>query len=1092
MSISNAKETTPANSVCVITTDIAVHDLLQEASISMIALAQKLASAGNDVTLLWVPPGGPKRAEEATKEVEYFAAVHGIKLEIFRHASENVSEFYGPEYRSFGIYRYLKQNTFGSVYFPLEGGLPYYTLLAKETGVYPHRPRLVVVAHSPLQWQEGADRFFLANTEQAKIAFMEKYSAQEPDRLVCVSAELQKWFRERKWTLPQDCRVAPALTPSEWLRTGEVAGGQIITRPRELFLIASHRFRDGMTLFCDMLDEIASQGIDDLRITVIGEFGQILGEHTGGMFVRRGRQWRFPIRFRPDLSLPDGIRHAGRLGGTAIIPNFESATGYCVSECIRLGVPFVATAVGGNIEHVAPDNAGKCLAQPSAASLASTLLKQIKERPGGVQRWGAQGKEEQWLDKSEDAKAAPRKNEPRKAGRKTHPLVSVIVTHHDRPQYLMQAIASVKDQDYPNFEVILVDDGSKLPESHTALDKLEKEFRRKSWKIIRSENKYVGAARNTGVRASRGEMVVLLDDDNALYPEALSTFVHALESSRSDVCMALAKSVFQSNIPGSDRTSYLTHLPLGGCLDLGMLANVFGDTISIYRRDVFDKVGFQMEKRNYRVEDWEFFVRLTQAGLKLRLIPEFLFWYRISTEGRYRTSHYHDNLTPIVEVMAKHGFKGLEYFHHIFVSQNVSQYQLDSARSNFWYSPSDTRHFDLAKLDPNAPQAITLLAKIAATENREDTAVGLLAQAGGNDFGNAAAAAMDEQPDSLTAVRLAGASLTADRRLTGDELLVMETWSTDPNVTPISYVEKPDRLLLESKGGTLTAAVLAAGCPSSTISVMSMVSLSDSASGPAEFLLLLCPMHEDPVIAAKSALKAKKDGTSGWVEVSAPFKPTLLEAHLAIPSSAPMNLVLAVRTPATSKGGALGCFAGTIVRTSVEDRLARRPRLGPPPFKRRARIWTDEERRSAQLATNYQSDLPLLLFPKELDGGIFIRPSTAGPVAAVLWGGFPAFAREVIATVEVAHDEAPPLDFALALTLPSGTLDWRSEGPIKPIAFSGWTRIEQKFKLHEIKLAVRDLIPNSLAVSVAVRLPRGSKPSPSNAFFRSLAFSWDQ
>jgi glycosyltransferase involved in cell wall biosynthesis len=1087
------REVSRGNPVCIVTTDIALHNVLEETSISMVALAQMLAKTGNDVTLLWVPRDGLKKVHEAATSIEYFLTAHGIKLELFRHADENVSEYYNPEFRSFGIYKYLKQGKFDSVYFPLEGGLPYYSLLGKETGVFQHKPRLIVVAHSPLEWQEQADRFFLGNSEQAKIAFMEKYCAQEPDKLICISSGLLRWFREKNWTLPTDCRVAPALTPTEWRQTDDAEGGLGGLQPREIVLIASHRFRDGMTLFCDMLDEIANQDADDLRITAVGEFGQILGEHTGGMLVRRGRQWRFPIRLIPNLTLLEGIRHAKRINGIAIIPNFESATGYCVSECIRLGVPFVSTSVGGNIEHVAAQSAAKCLAEPAAASLASTLLKLIKDLPTRAQRWGVQAKEQQWLEDTRSAKSSPAKIEKRRPDRKEPPLVSVIVTHHDRPQLLMQAIASVKDQDYSNFEVILVDDGSKLPESHTALDQLEADFRKRRWRIIRDENRYVGAARNTGVRASRGELIVLLDDDNALFPEALSTFVQALEHSQSDVCMALAKSVFQSNIPGSDRSSYVTHLPLGGCLDMGLLANVFGDTISIYRRNVFDKVGFQIEKRNYRVEDWEFFVRLTLAGLKLRLIPEVLFWYRISTEGRYRTSHYYDNLIPIVETIAKHGFKGVDYFHHVYVSQNISQYQLESARSNFWYSPSDTRYTELARLEPNSSKAITLLAKIAASENREDTAIGLLAQTGTGDFADAALKIMDEQPLALSAVRVAAASLTADRRLTSDDLLMMETWTNEAGSNrPNSYVEKPDRLFFVSRGGTISLAVLAAACPTSTKSVLSMVSLQQAGDEAAEFLVLLCPMHDDPIVAARSALKNPKEGSSGWMKVSTPFKPTVLEAFLAIPSPTPMNLVLAIRSSATNSKHALGCFAGTIVRTSIEDRAARRPRLGPPPYRRRARLWTEDERRKAQLATNYESDLPLLLFPKELDDGIFIRPSALGPVAAVIWDGFPAFAREVTASVEIAHDEASAFDFALALTLSSSILDWRTQGPKNPIAFSGWIRVEEKFKLHEIKLRVRELIPTPLAVSIALRLPRRSKPSPSNAYCRSLAFSWDE
>ena len=1077
--------------VCVVTTDIAVHDLLQETSASMVALAQRLALAGNDVTLLWIS-GRQKTADDAARSIKLFLSAYNIKLEVFRHADENVHQIDGPEYQSYGVYRYLTRNEFETVYFPLEHGLAYYTLLGKETGVYRQRPRLVVIAHAPLEWAGEADRFLLGNAAQIKLSFMERYCAQQADKLVSLSSSLLGWFQEKGWLVARDTVVLPALAPMEWLRAPvpEVAFNRSVSR--EVVLLASSRFRDGMTLFCDMLDELTDFA-GDLRITMIGEFGRILGEHTGGMLIRRGRLWRFPIRLMPKLSLLEGISYAKQHGGIAVIPNFANASGYCVSECIRLGVAFIATSVGGNTDRVAPASAAKCLAEPTAASLASTLIKTVESPPLVAPRWNNEAQERLWIEFHGQNTVNETKSSRAKAKRKKPPLVSVVVTHHDRPQYLMQAIAALKDQDYPNIEVILVDDGSKLAESRVALDQLEKDFGKRDWKIIRSENKYVGAARNIGVRASRGELIILHDDDNALFPEAVTTFVEALESSQSDVCMALAKSVYQSNIPGSSRYGYVTYIPLGGCLELSLLENVFGDTISIYRRNVFDKAGFQLEKRDYRVEDWEFFIRLTLAGLKLRLIPEALFWYRISTQARYRSSHYYNNLIPIIETFAKNDFKGLQKLYPVYVSQNINQYKLESAKLNLWYSPSDEQHWQLTTLEPNAPEAMTLLARIAAGENREDTAVSLLAQAKESDFSGEVTEILETQTASLTAVEAAGASLSVDRRLASEDLLALETWtSITGDVHPSSYVEKPDRFFLETTSGGLSVAVLRTACPASTTSVLSAVSLQQAESDPLEFLVLLCPMHMDPVLAASSALRDRQDGSSGWAKVSVPFKPKVIEARLSAASSVPMNLVLAVRAESAKSKPVLGCFSGLIVRTSIEDRMRRRPRLGPPPHKLRARPWTEWERRNARLTTNFESDLPLLLFPKELEGGIFLRPSTAGPVVAAIERGFPEFAREIWAKVEIAHDEASAFDFAMALTLPQSNLTWRDGGPKNAVAFSGWIRVEEKFKLHDIKLRVREQIPTPLTISIAVRLPRGAKPNPSNAFWRSLTFFWGE
>lgn len=1081
------------NSICVIANEIALGDLMQEAVISMVALAQVLAIAGNNVTLLWMPDN-VKSGEEVERATRYFLETYNIRLQLFRHAEENVQQYNGPEYRSFGIYKYLKQSEFDSVYFPLEKGRAYYTLLGKATGVYPNRPRLIVVAHSPIEWISEADRSFFNETEQVKFAFMERYCAREPDTLICISKALQKWFTDRDWVLPKDCIVLPALTPREWVQDPEGGTEYRDQQRRELVLIATHRFRDGLTLFCDTLDEISKfSEYDDIRVTAIGPFGKILGEHTGGILIRRGRRWAFPIRLINKLTLLEGIHYAKQHNAIAVIPNTDSATGYSVSECIRLGVPFVATSVGGNVGHTSSKMAAKSFAEPNPASLASSLLN-IIESPALIPRlWNSEAKERLWTDNpilNKPLAASVRKS--RKS--KNNPLVSVIVTHYERPQYLLQAIASLSDQNYKNFEVILVDDGSKSPEAHAVLDRLETDFQKKKhWKVVRAENRYVGAARNTGVKASRGEYIVFIDDDNALFPEAISTFVNAIETSESDVCMALAKTFYQSNVPSSARSNYVTYIPLGGCLELGLLGNVFGDTISIYRRSVFDKAGYQLEKFNYRVEDWEFFIRMTLCGLKLTLIPEVLFWYRISTEGRYRSSHFYDNLRPIIDTFAKHGYRGLEHLYIMYVGQNLNRYQLESANVNLTYSPSDEQYLELAKHDPNSSTALTLLAKIAASEGREDTAVNLLAQLKADAFSNSTKQIGEYRTASFTAIREAAASLMIDHKLSVNELMLMETWtSAHAEAHPLSYVEEPDSLYLESKTGALSVAVLAAACPASTRSVLATISLAQAESEPAEFLLLLCPMHLDPLVAAMSAYGSDaEDGVSGWITLSTPGLPSNLEARLSTPSTTPLNLVVAVRSQSLRKGSVLGCFAAITIRTSVSDRISRRPRLGAPEHKLRARYWTEAERKRIRLLTHYKSELPLLLFPKEFEGGIFIRPSSDGPVVAVMDNAFPAYAREILGKVEVAHEHASAFEFAMALTIPGQDTKWKAAGPRNAMAFSGWIRVEEKFKLHEIRMRITERLPTPLSVSFAVKLPRGSNPNPSNAFWRSVVFFWD-
>lgn len=89
------------------------------------------------------------------------------------------------------------------------------------------------------------------------------------------------------------------------------------------------------------------------------------------------------------------------------------------------------------------------------------------------------------------------------------PLVSVILPTYNRAWILEDAVKSVLAQDFPNIELIIIDDGS---EDETA-DILD--FYKNSATIIRQENKGVSTARNTGIKSCNGSLIALLDSDDA-------------------------------------------------------------------------------------------------------------------------------------------------------------------------------------------------------------------------------------------------------------------------------------------------------------------------------------------------------------------------------------------------------------------------------------------------------------------------------------------------------------------------------------------------------------------------------------------------
>lgn len=101
-------------------------------------------------------------------------------------------------------------------------------------------------------------------------------------------------------------------------------------------------------------------------------------------------------------------------------------------------------------------------------------------------------------------------------------LVSVIIPCYNQAEYLGEAIESVLRQTHGQFEIIVVDDGSRDRTGEVAA-------RYPGVRLIRQERQGQGAARNAGLAQSNGSYVVFLDADDRLLPTALSAGLECLE-----------------------------------------------------------------------------------------------------------------------------------------------------------------------------------------------------------------------------------------------------------------------------------------------------------------------------------------------------------------------------------------------------------------------------------------------------------------------------------------------------------------------------------------------------------------------------------
>lgn len=153
-----------------------------------------------------------------------------------------------------------------------------------------------------------------------------------------------------------------------------------------------------------------------------------------------------------------------------------------------------------------------------------------------------------------------------------NPQISVIVPVYNVQKYLKRCVDSILAQTFENFELLLVDDGSKDDSYSTCMMLSGVDDRIKVW---HQENKGVSAARTLGFMKSEGEYVFFIDADDTLNPDALET-LHAKIIQGYD--MVSCNTPFDCEMTGSEYVH--------GILELKIPVNIWGKLI---RRNLLDE-----------------------------------------------------------------------------------------------------------------------------------------------------------------------------------------------------------------------------------------------------------------------------------------------------------------------------------------------------------------------------------------------------------------------------------------------------------------------------------------------------------------------
>lgn len=219
------------------------------------------------------------------------------------------------------------------------------------------------------------------------------------------------------------------------------------------------------------------------------------------------------------------------------------------------------------------------------------------------------------------------------------PRVSVVVPCYNHGAYVERCLAAIDAQDYPDLEVIVVDDGSR--------DDSWARINAHRWRPgisvhpVRLENRGAHAALNHGLDLATGDFIALCNSDDYFAPARLRTLVERTQDAGARFAFSGVRFVDDAGTDVSEKVPYARDLvrrqaEIAGYPTPGfaiVLTNVAISTGNFFfARSLLEEIGYF---RPYRYcHDWDFLLRALLVTEPL-YVPEVLYWYRLHGQNSF-------------------------------------------------------------------------------------------------------------------------------------------------------------------------------------------------------------------------------------------------------------------------------------------------------------------------------------------------------------------------------------------------------------------------------------------------------------------------
>lgn len=476
------------------------------------------------------------------------------------------------------LWHVLRERDYAAVLAPLGGGLLQPALVSRATGE-------ALCNTAMLLWGEAPTRDrLLADPHRASEAALvddalERGALALADAVLAPGEAALAGLRQLG-ARPDACRIArlpgPIMPP-----TGPFAPGT----GRHLAFIGPGNRAHGADRFLDAIEDLAEAGqMTATQVHFLGPWREEARGLSQSLLGLRATGWRFAFTLDDTITPGEVIERLSAPAWTAILAGGDSDDDVLAQALIARGADVrlaadhrLAEAFPALVRDLADAPATEALPAPPT-DWPALIAQALRERP-----------------------VRPECPAPT--------IISLCITHRDRPAALRAAVASLDDAERATTEIIIADAGSRLPEADAALADLQAA----SARVLRLGPSRHRAACDAAAQAATGEVLVFLDDDNAFLAGGCARMARALCAGPFDI---IVTTLLQREGQAEAIRAFI-----GEGYSAGLLFNCLGDSSLAIRRTAFAALG-GFAGYEGAANDWVFLARARAAGLRIGVLQE--------------------------------------------------------------------------------------------------------------------------------------------------------------------------------------------------------------------------------------------------------------------------------------------------------------------------------------------------------------------------------------------------------------------------------------------------------------------------------------